>query len=86
MLKQFTKAKSPFTAIEVPCLKVKVPFGLLELAVSTYSDTMVCSRPNVLLLAEHHALYQYNLAGAAEHSLGLPQTETACFFCLEALP
>lgn len=30
--------------------------------------------------AEHHALYQYNLAGAANHYLGLPQTETVSNF------
>jgi hypothetical protein len=27
-------------------------------------------------LAEHHVLYQYNLAGARDHYIGLMQTET----------
>ena len=28
--------------------------------------------------AEHHVLYQYNIAGAGAHYMGLIQTETVC--------
>ena len=36
----------------------------------------------VLLTAEHHALYQYNFVNAANHYMGLIQTETVGAFYL----
>ncbi|KAI0062874.1 exo-beta-1,3-glucanase [Artomyces pyxidatus] len=35
--------------------------------------------PHLLFIAEHHVLYQYNIAGASNHYLGLIQTETPYF-------
>ena len=46
----------------------------------TYFCCFVCLPIADSCLAEHHVLYQYNLAGARDHYIGLMQTETVCGF------
>jgi hypothetical protein len=64
------------TAAEAFCPNPKALFGSLELAVSEVSSSHLQFLDADDVPAEHHALYQYNLAGAANHYLGLPQSET----------
>jgi hypothetical protein len=52
------------------CLVDLSPFSLYALAY------FFAVRSPDIYIAEHHVLYQYNVANAADHYIGLAQTET----------